>query len=79
MTDIEPVHQIQYDHGKDPIDWAVFIVASDLEIRDEVMAGHVKHGVPITLLDQTYEAYARRTIAKLLNAGWTPPTTREAS
>jgi putative aminopeptidase FrvX len=75
MTGIEPIHQIQYDHGHDPIEWAVFIVATDLKIREEVAAGDIKHGVPITLLDQSDQAYARRIVAKLLDAGWTAPQT----
>jgi hypothetical protein len=73
MTDIDAVSQLQYDRGRNPIDWAADLIEIDLQIRDEVTAGLVAYGVPITLLDQSAQAYARRIVAKLLDAGWTPP------
>lgn len=75
MTDIDAISRIRYGGGVDPIEHAVFLLAIDMEIRDDVLIGDVLPGVPIAQLDQTYEAYARRMVAKLLNAGWTPPTT----
>jgi hypothetical protein len=73
MTDIDPISRIQYDHGRDPIEWAVTLISFDLEARRLIAAGEIKHGVALTLMDQSDEAYARRIIAKLLNAGWAPP------
>lgn len=82
MSDIDAVSRIRYAEGVDPIDHAVQLVVFDLEIRDAARAGDIHPGVPVMLLDQDDAAYARRIVAKLLDAGWTPPhveRTREAS
>lgn len=73
MTDIEPIYRIRYEYGIDPIEVAVDVVAGELEIRNAVILGEIKQGHAITLMDQSDDAYARRIVAKLLNAGWTPP------
>lgn len=73
MTDIDAISRIQYEHGIDPIEWAATLIAFDLEARDFIATGLIKPGVALTLMDQSDEAYARRIVAKLLNAGWTPP------
>lgn len=79
MSDIDPVSRLMYNRGRDPIDWAADLIEIDLRIRDEVASGLVKRGVPITLLDQSPQAYARRILAKLLEAGWTPPAVTDRS
>jgi hypothetical protein len=73
VTDIDYLSRFQYEQGVDPIEWAVTLVGFDLEARGLVTSGLIKRGVALTLMDQSDEAYARRIIAKLLNAGWTPP------
>lgn len=73
MSDIDTLSRIQYEHGADPIEWAVKLISFDLEARDLIASGQIKHGVALTLMDQSDESYARRIVAKLLNAGWTPP------
>jgi hypothetical protein len=73
MTDIDNLSRFQYEHGADPIEWAVTLIGFDLEARDLVASGLIKRGVALTLMEQSDEAYARRIVAKLLNAGWTPP------
>jgi hypothetical protein len=72
---IDTVSRIQYEHGMDPTEWAVTLVKFDLEARDEVTSGAIapSPAASLTLLDQSDEAYARRIVAKLLNAGWAPP------
>jgi len=71
--DIDPISRIRYQEGVDPIEHAVYLVAIDLDIRELVLTGQVHPGVPIALLDQSDEAYARRIIGKLMDAGWSPP------
>ena len=73
MTDIEPIYRIRYESGMDPIEVAVDTVVTELEIRKAVILGEIKHGHAATLLDQGDEPFARRIVARLLNAGWTPP------
>jgi hypothetical protein len=77
VTDIDAISRIQYEHGIDPIEWAATLIAFDLEARGLVACGLIKRGVALTLMDQSDEAYARRIVAKLLNAGWTPPRLAE--
>ncbi len=73
MSDIEPIYRMRYENGADPIEVAVDAVVIELEVRNAVLLGEVKHGHACTLLDQGDEPFARRIVAKLLNAGWTPP------
>jgi hypothetical protein len=73
VTDIEPIYLMRYENGADPIEVAVDAVAIELEVRNAVILGEIKYGHACTLVDQSDDAYARRIVAKLLNAGWTPP------
>ena len=73
MTDIDALSRFRYEQGGDPIEWAVTLIGFDLEARALVLSGQIKRGVALTLMDQSDEAYARRIVAKLLDAGWTPP------
>lgn len=73
MTDIDAISRIRYQEGIDPIEHAAQLIAIDLEVRDLVAAKQVHPRTPIALLDQSDDAYARRIIARLLDAGWSPP------
>lgn len=78
MTGIEPIYRMRYEDGADPIEVAVDAVVIELDARNAVLLGEVKYGNPITLLDQGDEPWARRIVARLLNAGWTPPQIAQA-
>lgn len=75
MTDINGISRIAYEHAVDPIDWAVQLLTFDLEARDLIASGQIatSPNASLTLLDQSDEAYARRMVAKLIDAGWSPP------
>jgi hypothetical protein len=77
VTDIEPVHRIAYEEGHDPIEHAVWLAAMTIEVRDQVVATrvHTPSAFPIVKFALTDDATARRIIAVLLDAGWTPPQT----
>lgn len=73
MSEIEPIYRMRYEDGADPIEVAVDAVVIELEVRNAVILGEIQEGHAVTLLDQGDEPYARRIVARLLNAGWTPP------
>lgn len=75
MTDIEPIHRIAYEAGKDPIEHAVWLTAMNIEVRDQVVAArvHKPSAFPVVRFALTDDATARRIIAVLLDAGWMPP------
>lgn len=70
---IEPIHRSAYEHGSDPIDHLIGCLALHIGIRDQVLRGDICPGVPITQLDQRAAPLARRLVALILDAGWTPP------
>lgn len=74
MTEIDYVSTVQYAAGYDPIDWGVHLVAVYLDTR-KVAAGRVIAGLPPlpAWIDLSNEAVARKIIARLMDAGWTPP------
>ncbi len=75
MTDIEPLHRIAYEGGRDPIDHAVFLVATQIETRDLIRSArrHTPNAYPIFQLSLDDDATARRVLAVLMDAGWRPP------
>lgn len=73
MTTIEPVHFIAYEHGADPIEHAAWHIAMHFEISEQVVLGQVHPGVAVAQLDHDLTSVARRAVAALLDAGWTPP------
>lgn len=73
MTTIEPIHRIAYEHGADPIEHAAWHIALHFEISEEVVSGKVQPGVAVAHLDHDFKSVARRAVAALLDAGWTPP------
>lgn len=77
MTTIEPVHLIAYEHGADPIEHAAQHVAMHFEISEQVLLGQVHPGVAVAQLDHELISVARRAVAALLDAGWTPPDVAE--
>lgn len=80
MSDIEPVHRFAYDSGRDPIDHAVEMVAMQLGTRDQIRTArvHTPTAYPIFRGDLGDEATARRILALLMDAGWTPPNPVES-
>lgn len=75
MAEIEPLHKVAYDHGADPIEHAVSLVKIHIDTRDEIRASRVTspNAFPIFTLSLDSEPAARRIVAVLLDAGWTPP------
>jgi hypothetical protein len=75
MTEIEPLHQFAYREGRDPIDHAVFLVETQIETRDLIRAARLTKpdAFPIFLGSLSDDATARRILAVLMDAGWTPP------
>ncbi len=73
--DIEPLHQFAYDDGADPIEWAVRLAQIQIEVCDTIRAAraHWPSAYPIFKGGLGPDAVARRIIAELLNAGWSPP------
>jgi hypothetical protein len=76
MAEIEPLHQFAYREGRDPIDHAVFLVGTQIETRDMIRTARLTKpdAFPIFRSSLTDDATARRILAVLMDAGWTPPS-----
>lgn len=64
-----------YSDGTDPIDWAVQLAATMLDVAQDVIEART-NGSPYQFPswgEVTVDAVARRIVARLLDAGWTPP------
>ena len=80
VSDMGSLDRLAYSHGRDPLDWAEFVVWADIDWYLIVLAGHAEDpasfpGVPDNWTDP--HALARRIIASLLDAGWTMPDTSQ--
>lgn len=75
MTDIEQPHRTAYDHGTDPIDWAVQMIVNHMEVQQDVLTARAQDpsAFPNVRFDLDNASVARRALATLLDAGWTPP------
>lgn len=73
---IEPLHQFIYDQGSDPIEWAARLIAIQFDAQESVIVArfHDPKAFPGYHLDLDSMSTARRAIAQLLDAGWTPPS-----
>lgn len=73
--DIDALAAQRYASGADAIDVAAERVAGHLETRDEVIASRVDRPGSFPLYGPSdKDTIARRIVANLLNAGWSPPT-----
>ena len=72
---IEPLHQFIYDQGSDPIEWAAQLIAIQFDTQESVIVArfHDPRAFPGFHLELDSQSVARRAIAQLLDAGWTPP------
>ncbi len=75
MTDVEPLHAFAYREGRDPIEHAVFLVETQIETRDLIRNARrtTPNAYPIFQSSLTDDATARRILAVLMDAGWSPP------
>jgi hypothetical protein len=75
VSQVEFIHKFAYDHGRDPIDYAVEMVAMYIETSAGIRTARLAkpEAFPGFLLSLTDEATARRIVAVLMDAGWTPP------
>jgi hypothetical protein len=75
MTDVEPLHAFAYREGRDPIDHAVFLVETQIETRDMIRTARLTKpdAFPIFRSSLADDATARRILAVLMDAGWSPP------
>jgi hypothetical protein len=75
MSEIEPLHQFAYENGADPIEHAVHQVEIQIETRDQIRSArvHTPNAYAVFKGDLGDDATARRIIAVLLDAGWSPP------
>ena len=75
MTTIEPLHRFAYDSGTDPIEYAVELARVQIETSNDIRTARIysPNAYPIFLGSLGDDAVARRVIAQLLDAGWTPP------
>jgi hypothetical protein len=75
MSEIEFIHRFAYARGREPIDYATQLVAMLIETRDEIRSARVSKpdAFPIFQCSLSDAATARRILAWLMDAGWTPP------
>lgn len=78
---VEFAAQYAYDHGDDPLNYAVFLVQTAIEARDLVVEARSRDPklCPFYGHDTSDAAVAHRVIGCLLDAGWTPPNTEARS
>lgn len=65
-----------YDHGENPIDYAVTgVIQTHIDVFVSVVAARVENpeAFPGYVLEMTTAALSRRIVGDLLDAGWTPP------
>ncbi|MET7752596.1 hypothetical protein [Micromonospora sp. NPDC005367] len=76
MDDRSSLSQAAYAAGVHPIEWAVHLARSQMEVQAEVLGSRAANpeAHPGYLLPLTDDAVARRIVGELLNAGWQPPT-----
>lgn len=76
MTTIDcALARTAYGEGEDPIDHAIFIAQTCIEVRDTISVARAAepNAFPIFKLSLETDAVARRIIGQLLDAGWIPP------
>jgi hypothetical protein len=75
VSDIAYTAQVQYEHGVDPIDWAIEQTRITIDAREFVREARATNPalVPWYGPDLSDEALARRVVGHLLDAGWEPP------
>lgn len=76
MTEIEPLHRYAYRSGTDPIEYAVTVACMQIEAANEIRAARARRpdAYPVFKGSLSDDATARRVVAELMNAGWTPPS-----
>ena len=81
MTEIDYLAQLSYSAGRDPLDVAIERIRMIIETRDEIRDARATqpHAFPCYGRDITPEHFARRALAWLLDAGWSPPDLSEVS
>jgi hypothetical protein len=76
MTDIGFLARFAYDHGTDPIDYAVsHVIQIHIDVYLTVCAARAEDpaSFPGYVLEATLPALSRRILGDLMDAGWTPP------
>lgn len=76
MNDLGFLAQFAYDHGTDPVDYAIEnVIEGHLKVYLTVLAARVMDpaGFPIYDPDLSTAVLSRRILGDLLDAGWTPP------
>ncbi len=76
-SDIDGLSQTAYDYGKDPLDWAITLVKTEIDVLTTITAARetIPESYPIYVWELSPEASARRIVGHLLGAGWSPPRT----
>jgi hypothetical protein len=79
VSDINEPAQRVYRDGTDPIDWGIWLAECQIDTRDHVLVARVDNpdAYPLYVLDFSPAATARAIIGRLLDAGWTAPTSTE--
>lgn len=81
MSEIEYLAASAYAEGVDPIEWAVGVIKDFVWLHVEINSARYDNpqAFPGYGPDASPEHMARRALAGLLDAGWTPPTVERAS
>lgn len=76
-NDINASARAAYTEGVSPIEYAVQLAWTQMEVQAEVLVSRIDNpqAYPGYLLPLDSDAVARRIIGELLDAGWSPPHT----
>jgi hypothetical protein len=74
-SDIDALAAFAYRSGTDPLDWALYMVKTAIEVHVTVATGRAENptSFPAYCLPLTIDGLGNSIIGILLDAGWTPP------
>lgn len=74
--DIDALARFAYEHGQSPIDHAIMLAETEIQVMQEIRTGRQTDPstFPGYFLATDNRASATRIVGLLIEAGWTPPT-----